>query len=217
MAVLMAIQQWRQYLQHAEFIIYSDQQSLVQSTQQRLHTPWQQKLFTKLLGLQYRVVYKLGSTNRAADALSRKPAHDSECAAISVVSPQWIQEVFTGFAQDPATVVMLSKLTIDPQAIPSFSLRDGLIRHNNRIWIGHNPQLQQKILHAVHASALGGHSGLRVTHMRLKQMFDWRGLQSDAKAFVSSCLVCQQAKPDRSRLPGLLQPLPVPAAAWQLI
>jgi transposase InsO family protein len=53
--------------------------------------------------------------------------------------------------------------------------------------------------------------------MRLKQMFDWRGMKSDARAFVRSYLVCQQAKSDRSRLPGLLQPLPVPAAAWQLI
>lgn len=56
MAVLMAVQQWRQYLQFAEFTIYIDQQSLVQLTDQRLHTPWQQKLFTKLLGLQYRIV-----------------------------------------------------------------------------------------------------------------------------------------------------------------
>jgi hypothetical protein len=137
MAVLMAVQQWRQYLQHAEFIIYSDQQSLVQLTQQRIHT-----LFSKLLGLQYRVVYKPGSTNHAADALSRKPIHDSVCAAISVVSPQWITEVVDGYAQDPATVVMLSKITIDPQSIPGFSLRDGILRHNNRIWIGHDPPLQ---------------------------------------------------------------------------
>jgi hypothetical protein len=70
MAVLLAIQQWRQYLQSAEFTIFTDQQSLVQLTNQRLHTIWQQKLFSKLLGLQYRIVYKPGSTNRAADALS---------------------------------------------------------------------------------------------------------------------------------------------------
>ena len=34
---------------------------------------------------------------------------------------------------------------------------------------------------------------------------------------MRSCLTCQQAKPDRSRLPGLLQPLPVPDRAWQVI
>lgn len=51
MAILMAVQQWRSYLQLAEFIIYTDQQSLVQLTDQRLHTQWQQKLFSKLAGL----------------------------------------------------------------------------------------------------------------------------------------------------------------------
>lgn len=39
----------------------------------------------------------------------------------------------------------------------------------------------------------------------------------DVKQYVSTCLTCQQAKPDRARLPGLLQPLEVPSAAWQLI
>jgi hypothetical protein len=39
LAVIMAVQQWRPYLQLAEFLIYTDQQSLVQLFDQRLHTP----------------------------------------------------------------------------------------------------------------------------------------------------------------------------------
>jgi len=35
--------------------------------------------------------------------------------------------------------------------------------------------------------------------------------------FVSACAICQQAKPDRSKLPGLLQPLPVPDRAWKVL
>ena len=87
MAVLMAVQQWRSYLQHAEFTIFTDQQSLVQLTDQHLHTMWQQKLFSKLVGLQFRIVYKPGTTNKVADALSRKSFHDSAYAAISMVAP----------------------------------------------------------------------------------------------------------------------------------
>lgn len=217
MAVLMVVQQWRSYLQLVEFIIYTDQQSLVQLTDQRLHTPWQQKLFSKLVGLQFRIVYKPGSTNRAADALSRKIAHDSSCAALSVVSPLWIQEVVAGYAQDPVTTDMLAKLSLDPQAIPGFSLRGGVIRHGPRIWIGANTDLQHKLLQATHSSALGGHSGFPVTYSRLKQMFEWRAMKSATRDFVQYCITCQQAKPDRAKLPGLLQPLPVPAAAWQTI
>lgn len=53
LAILLAMQQWRSYLQYSEFIIYTDQKSLSQLTEQRLHTHWQQKVFTKLFGLQY--------------------------------------------------------------------------------------------------------------------------------------------------------------------
>lgn len=46
MAILLAVQQWRQYLQHTEFIIHTDQRSMAQLNEQRLHTQWQQKVFT---------------------------------------------------------------------------------------------------------------------------------------------------------------------------
>ncbi|CAO2172926.1 unnamed protein product, partial [Urochloa humidicola] len=68
LAILLAVEQWRSYLQHGEFIIYTDQRSLIHLTDQRLNTPWQQKVFSKLLGLQYKIVYKQGSSNRVADA-----------------------------------------------------------------------------------------------------------------------------------------------------
>lgn len=34
---------------------------------------------------------------------------------------------------------------------------------------------------------------------------------------VQQCTICQKAKPDRSRYPGLLQPLPVPTSSWDII
>jgi hypothetical protein len=37
------------------------------------------------------------------------------------------------------------------------------------------------------------------------------------KSYVQSCTMCQQAKPDRARYPGLLQPLPVPPHAWHSV
>lgn len=76
LAILLAVDQWRTYLQHAEFLILTDHHSLSHLNEQCLHTSWQQKVFTKLLGLQYRIVYKKGVDNAAADALSRHPHHE---------------------------------------------------------------------------------------------------------------------------------------------
>lgn len=40
MAILLAMEQWRAYLQHAEFLILTDHSSLAHLEDQRLHTPW---------------------------------------------------------------------------------------------------------------------------------------------------------------------------------
>jgi hypothetical protein len=100
LAKLMAVDHWRPYLQHSSFVIHTDQKSLIHLNEQRLHTVWQQKVFTKLLGLQYSVSYKKGSDNRVADALSRKASHESSCAALSTVTPSWADSVANSYLQD---------------------------------------------------------------------------------------------------------------------
>jgi hypothetical protein len=51
LAILLAVQQWRPYLHLGEFIIRTDHKSLTHLTDQRLHTDWQQKALTKMMGL----------------------------------------------------------------------------------------------------------------------------------------------------------------------
>jgi hypothetical protein len=55
LAILLAVEQWRSYLQMGEFVIRTDHKSLTHLDDQRLHTDWQQKALTKLMGLQGRV------------------------------------------------------------------------------------------------------------------------------------------------------------------
>lgn len=92
-----------------------------------------------------------------------------------------------------------------------------LIRYDGKLWLGHSVPLQHKIFTALHDSALGGHSGGPATYQRIKQLFFWSNMKNDIFVLVKSCSVCQQAKPDRSSYPGLLQPLPVPDSAWSII
>lgn len=56
-----------------------------------------------------------------------------------------------------------------------------------------------------------------VTYQRIKHLIAWTGLKAAVHQFVHTCPTCQQAKPDRAKYPGLLQPLPVPSMAWQSI
>lgn len=217
LAILVAVEHWRSYLQHAEFLIFTDQRSLMHVTDQRLHTQWQLKMYHKLSGLQYKIVYKPGISNSAADALSRHPSPPAQLQAVSVCTPTWLADLVAGYDQDPDSQELLKQLAVHPDARPPFRLVDGVIRYSGRIWVGANVTLQQRIISALHASAIGGHSGFPVTHSRVKKLFCWKGLKRTVKDFVSACTICIQAKPDRSRYPGLLAPLPVPTEAWQVI
>ena len=55
LAILLAIDKWRSYLQHQEFTIRTDQKSLLHLTEQRLTTGMQHMAFVKLMGLSYKI------------------------------------------------------------------------------------------------------------------------------------------------------------------
>jgi hypothetical protein len=184
--------------------------------EQRLHTPWQQKVFTKLLGLDYKIVYRQGVQNRVADALSRRPSSE-HLLAISSSVPQWLEDIVASYTDDEQAQDLISKLSVQPSAVPQISLVSGVIQFNNRIWLSKNSNLQPKLMAAFHNSAVSGHSGIPATYHRMKQYFYWPGMKAAIQSFVKQCPVCQQAKPDRARYPGLLQPLPVPDTAWEVV
>lgn len=150
-------------MQLVEFVIFTYQKSLTYLNDQRLNTVWQQWVFTKLLGLRYRIVYKKGTDNTTADALSRRTHEVGACCAISVVNTQWCTEVVQGYVNDLQAERLLAKLATTSSGFGQFFLVDGVTRHNNRIWVGNNDRLQQQIIKAFHNSPLGGHSGIPAT------------------------------------------------------
>ena len=64
----MAVEKLRQYLQEHEFIIRTDHKSLAYLNEQNLHSDMQRKAMARLMGLKFRIVYKKGKENVAADA-----------------------------------------------------------------------------------------------------------------------------------------------------
>jgi hypothetical protein len=190
LAILIAVDQWRSYLQLAEFVILTDQKSLSHLSDQRLNTFWQQKVFTKLIGLQYKIIYRKDSKNRVADALSQHPAPTDQLLALSFVTPIWLEKVQEGYNEDVKAKQIIAALAVSPQSIPHFNLSNGLLRYKSRIWIGTNVEMQHQILEAMHSSAIGGHSGFPATYRKLKQLFAWTGMKAATKSFVASCSIC---------------------------
>lgn len=111
LAVMMAIDRWRPYLQCGPFTILTDHKSLVNLQDQQLGTDLQRKAMAKMVGLQFHFKYKKGVDNGTADSLSRV-AHLMATSTISYYRPDWAQEVINSYANDVKSQELLSQLAI---------------------------------------------------------------------------------------------------------
>lgn len=214
LAVMLAVDKWRSYLQRGPFVIKTDHRSLCHLEDQQLHTDLQRRAMTKLVGLQFTFQYKKGVENTAADALSRTGPLFAICA-ISDCAPQWVQEVIHSYDLDNEATNLRAELAICPDPVKGLHLANGLIKKEGQVWVGANAGLRTKLIHAMHSSAVGGHSGIHATYQRIKRSFYWPGLKQDVENLVKQCETCQRAKHELLPPAGKLQPLPIPKGPWQ--
>lgn len=135
LAILLAVQKWRPYLKHPEFIIQTDHRSLVYLGEQQLTTSIQHKAFVKLMGLQYKIQYKKGAENIVADALSRQEVAE-EFGAISSGKPRWMEIVIEGYADNAEAQRLLTSLSLNPEGEPVFQLTDEYLGGRERFGWG---------------------------------------------------------------------------------
>ncbi|KAK1613947.1 hypothetical protein QYE76_019464 [Lolium multiflorum] len=99
LALLMAVERWRPYLQRGEFLIKTDHHSLRYLEDQNLQSPLQRKAMARLMGLQFKITHRKGGENNAADSLSRV-GHLMAIQTCATVQPTWLQEVLNSYVTD---------------------------------------------------------------------------------------------------------------------
>lgn len=127
LAVILAVTKWKQYLQHKEFSIATGHKSLIHLTKQKLHEGLQRKAFIKLLGLQYKIVYKKVPDNKVADALSRQ-SEATQLFVVSTCTLCWLEIIVEGYSQDDQAKQLLSELSLTGSNEKGFTLVDGTTR-----------------------------------------------------------------------------------------
>jgi hypothetical protein len=111
----------------------------------------------------------------------------------------------------------LTQLSVSSPNANGYALYDGVIKYNNRIWLGNHKEAKDVIMLALHDSGIRGHSGFTTTYNKIRALFACNHMKHDIKTYVAHCTVCQQAKSEHVGSPGLLQPLPIPHKAWEII
>lgn len=221
LAVVLTVQKWRGYLLSQPFTIRTDQEALKHLLTQKITTLVQQKWLTKLLGFDYKIEYKKGRDNFVASPLSR--LHDSgedgngELNAISVVIPKWKVDLKLSWEQDPAVQPTLAQLAIDSASDPNYTLEGGELRYQGKLFVGAVGKLRLNIIHNLHSSQEGGHLGINATIKRVTSFFWWPSITKDITSFIQACEICQRYKAEHVHSPGLLQPIPIHAQAWETV
>ncbi|KAG9447555.1 hypothetical protein H6P81_013683 [Aristolochia fimbriata] len=117
----------------------------------------------------------------------------------------------------PELLELQQKLQDNPDALPNYSFREGLLFYRGKLIIPSDSPLRLQLLHEYHSSPIGGHAGTARTFHRLSSNFSWKHMRRDVQHYVATCQTCQQMKDSFQRPAGLLQPLSIPGMVFEQI
>lgn len=145
-----------------------------------------------------------------ADALSRRDTEEAVIFAISGPQFDFINRLRQAHDQDPALITIKQEIASDQRTAP-WSLIDGLVAFQGRLYIPPDAPLLQELLTAVHDD---GHEGIQRTLHRLRRDFHSPNLRRVVQEYIRACTTCQRYKSEHLQPAGLLLPLPVPTSVW---
>lgn len=210
LALVMAVRKWRPYLLGVRFVVKTDQQALKWLLEQKVGTPLQQRWVSKLLGFDFVVEYKRGTSNIAADTLSR-------LHAMTTLVPTWYSKLRDAYQCDSSLQTLVQQYKDGKLDSLHYSLKDNMLFFKNRLVLSSASPERHEITEAFHQGSQGGHSGAYNTWARLARDFYWPEQRQFVRDYVRKCKICQTMKTDNNKPLGLLQPLPVPDKIWEAI
>lgn len=181
-----------------------------------IQTPEQQMYLARLMGYDYTIMYRSGSSNKAVDAFSRLPESSStNLMFLSVPCLTFLQELRQQLNQNNEFVQLRQSILDQPDVHQDFSVTNDLILHKGRIWLPQALPFTSTLLSEYHFTPTGGHMGIAKTLARLTENFYWKGIRQDVERFIASCVDCQHTKYETRKPAGLLCPLPIPLRPWE--
>jgi hypothetical protein len=208
--LVQTVRHWWSYLWGRRFTVKTDHYSLKYLLDQRLVTIPQHHWVGKLLGFDFTVEYKSGSTNIVADALSRHDTEEGTLLAISAPRFVFIGQLRHARATDPALVVIHDEVRVGTYAVP-WTVVDDMVAYRRRLYIPPTSPLLQEIMEATHED---GHEGVHRTLHHLRRDFHFPNMRHLVQEFMRSCPTCQWYKSEHLHPAGLLMPMPVPSVVW---
>ena len=158
LAIMHALQKFRQYLLCGRFIVKIDHNSLRFFLNQRDLNDHKKKWLRKFQAYDFDIEYMKGKNNVVVDALSRKP---TLCSLTSISTDRKVS-IILEYAKDSFATKILDKLVDDNR----YKVVDELIYYKNRIFLVPGSKTKERILRAFHDTPLAGHQGYFKTYRK---------------------------------------------------
>ena len=124
MAIVHFVLKWRSYLTGWQFQVRTDHCSLKYLLKQRITTLDQQRWIVKLMGFDYKIVYRPGRENKVADALSRL---HGELSVVSCPQHSWLEELHKEARTQPELMKLKHSIQQSSTAVSRYKEKDGLL------------------------------------------------------------------------------------------
>lgn len=229
-SMVYAVEYFRPYLEHQEFVIVTDHCALCWLKTKDKLTSKLERWATILQGFNYTVRYKSGKVHKDADCLSRN--------YLSLPVPELNETNLFAYANIEFGVSYIGQLQRKDLAIER--IRKELLKYaskgieiplrlqkfkiiNDRVYRVCNSQLgkyytiyvpkklRAEVCYNNHDDPLAGHCGINKTYDRIKDKYYWPGMLQYITNYVKSCINCLHRKTPKTAPAGLLQPIPVEA------
>jgi len=182
-----AVKHWRPYLWARPFVVRTDHYSLKYLLDQRLSTIPQHTWVSKLFGYDFTVEYNPGKNNTVADALSRRDEDAVVTCAVS--SPTFLLfDEFRREAEQLPEVITAKQQIEQGEASAAWTIVDGLVLHDGRIFVPMSSALWPQLLATAHGA---GHEGIQKTLHRLRSSFYNPHAMRLVRGYIKGCSVCQ--------------------------
>jgi len=244
LAIVDALKTWRVYLQGAKHTvqIYTDHKNLMTFTTTKVLNRRQVRWSEMLSLYDFRIMYRKGSENARADALSRQKEYEgykterpqkmlreladgsltanreSILVTVSIEEDPRIEtNIKAAYKKDGTAERILNWEKANSGQIPEgFNVDErGLIRFKGLVYIPYT--IRNWFVTDQHGLPGVGHPGVTKTMEVLSRDYYFPGMKKVVEKVVGECNECQKSKPSRHAPYGLLKPVPVPDRAWKSV
>jgi hypothetical protein len=233
LAIIETLRNWRVYLEGAkhQVEVITDHKNLTYFMTSKDLNRRQIRWAEELAYCRPKIVYRKGSENARADALSRRPdyqeigprpkqqilkevegglEYNREILALYTVADKVDNEILKAYEKDS----MYEELSKAKQPHIHVSA-DGYLRYYGKVYV---PTSQRtRIIEESHDTPVAGHFGFKKTHDKIKKSYYFPQMKKTIRAYIDRCVTCIIDKPSRHSPYGEMGRFEIPSRPWQSI